>query len=154
MRSSTINSLIIWLCLLSFGIDFAAHSITFGALGAKGSQDAHHGYLVTGAADHHHEHDITHHSIPIDLSPADHLKHHNQPLRNDCPNERDHDETHHFSIQLRSSYQFSATLFPIESHNTQCVLYNAQAVPHLVSDPERSVVRDIIGPLRTIKLIV
>lgn len=150
MRSSTINSLIIWLCLLSFGIDFAAHSITHGSWGVSGSSNTHHSDQAT----HDHGEHLTHHSTPFELSPADHLKHHNQPLPNDCPNEGDHDETHHLSIQLRSSNQFSATLLQIESGYTQCLLYCAQTVPQLISDPDRSVIREIIGPLRTIKLIV
>ncbi len=151
MRTSTIHSLIIWLCLLSFGMDITAHAITHGSWG---SSNSHHGHSAINATDHGHAHATSHDSLPLDLSPADHLNHHNQPIQNDRPTDTDHDQTHHLSIQLRFSTHSGATLYPIDSLNTQLVLSSTTPSTRLARAPNRSVLSDTNERLRTVKITV
>lgn len=159
MRTSTIHSLVIWLCLLSFGMDITAHAITHGSWG---SSNSHHGHSAINATDHDHahahthalDHATTHDSPSLKLSPADHLNHHNQPIQNDRPTDTDHDQTHHLSIQLRFSTHSGPTLYPIDSLNTQLVLLSTTPNTHLDRAPDRSVLSDTIDRLRTVKMTV
>lgn len=152
MRSSTIHFLIIWLCLLSFGMDLAAHSIIQGPWA---SSNAHHRHAEPGAADHHQAPGFAQSETPLlDLSPAEHLNHHTQPLQNDRPTDTDHDETHHLSIQLRYASQFGATFYHFKSYSAQSVLFNTTAITPLTRAPERSVLRDLNERLRTVKITV
>lgn len=114
MRIPTFHSLIAWLCLLSFGMDFAAHtfipSTQLSHTSDHEHRDHHHDH-------HHHTHNhslhASHHSLDAhNLSASQHLNEHNRTPQDDSPTDdnHDHDLTHHLTVQLRSSSLLDSTL--------------------------------------------
>ena len=148
MRIPSIQPLIIWLCLLSFGIDFVAHSIPHGFLDSSSTD---HGDWILDGIDHK----LIHLSESLDHPAADHTDPLQHSPHDNLPSDTDHDQTHHLTIQLRLVNHLDTTLYPKVFRITQMFTAGtAVVVARPVYTPDRVVYLDIYERMRTVRMTV
>ncbi len=147
MRFPALNSVMAWLCLISFGMDIVVHASMVpvdrpsssgdhgGWVHEDGEQDA---YLSAGIESDETEHFVEHKHHPVENQPTDH----------------DHDEGHHLSVQFRLSGQVGAIRHVIIAATLPDFLYDSgvQICQQMVFD--RFVFHDTVERMRTVIMVL